>query len=382
MNSKKKILILIDWYLPGTNAGGPVRSIHALVMHLRNEYDFYILTTDTDLGETKPYDKVQPNTWIEKDGYNVKYLSAHNINKYVIAQEMLSQDYHHIYLNSLYSKWFSIVPLLIARKNKIADKIILAPRGMLGTGALAIKSIKKRAFLRVAKTLGWFKRITWHATVEHEKNDIYKRISTKANIILAPNLSWIKVVKQSQRKKESGQLNLFFLSRIALVKNLHLALEILKDIPAGNNISYHLFGPMEDELYWGECKKIIKQLPSHIKVEYKGTIEHDKLPGILANYHALFMPTSNENFGHSIIESLANGCPVLISDQTPWRYLEKKYAGADIALTDINKFRSIMLKWCASNQQYWNELEKGATDLAKDFLDNIDSKKQYLELFG
>ena len=45
---KKKILVFIDWYLPGFRAGGPIRSCANLISHLSDEFDFNIVTTDTD----------------------------------------------------------------------------------------------------------------------------------------------------------------------------------------------------------------------------------------------------------------------------------------------------------------------------------------------
>lgn len=44
------------------------------------------------------------------------------------------------------------------------------------------------------------------------------------------------------------------------------------------------------------------------------------------------MPTFNENYGHAIVESFVAGLPVVISDRTPWRNLEKINAGWDIPL--------------------------------------------------
>ena len=32
----------------------------------------------------------------------------------------------------------------------------------------------------------------------------------------------------------------------------------------------------------------------------------------------------HENFGHVIVESWQNGCPVLISENTPWKNLESQ----------------------------------------------------------
>src|SRR5690606_22656373 len=43
-------------------------------------------------------------------------------------------------------------------------------------------------------------------------------------------------------------------------------------------------------------------------------------------------PTLGENFGHVILEALTAGCPVLISDRTPWRNLKQMEVGWDIPL--------------------------------------------------
>ena len=52
--------------------------------------------------------------------------------------------------------------------------------------------------------------------------------------------------------------------------------------------------------------------------------------------------TSGENFGHAIIEALACGCPVIISDQTPWNDLESFGAGWVIPLDDEKRWKSVI----------------------------------------
>ena len=46
--TRKKVLITIDWFLPGTKSGGPVRSYANMIAYFKNEFDFYIITRDTD----------------------------------------------------------------------------------------------------------------------------------------------------------------------------------------------------------------------------------------------------------------------------------------------------------------------------------------------
>ena len=65
-------------------------------------------------------------------------------------------------------------------------------------------------------------------------------------------------------------------------------------------------------------------MPENIQVSYKGSVESDKVPGILKDYHFFLMPSEGENFGHGILEALTAACPVIISDKTPWTDLRKK----------------------------------------------------------
>ncbi len=53
-----------------------------------------------------------------------------------------------------------------------------------------------------------------------------------------------------------------------------------------------------------------------------------------AEYHFMLFPTKGESFSHSIVDSWNSGCPVLISDQTPWLDLEYKSLGWNFDLRD------------------------------------------------
>lgn len=51
---KPTILIFIDWYKPGYKAGGPIRSVSNMVDALKDDFQFYIITRNTDYLETTP----------------------------------------------------------------------------------------------------------------------------------------------------------------------------------------------------------------------------------------------------------------------------------------------------------------------------------------
>jgi len=241
-----------------------------------------------------------------------------------------------IYINSFWSYNFSINIVRAKKNGQLNIPLLLAPRGMLSKGALGLKALKKTIFLKIARMLDWYNGVTFQATNEEEKNDILKQFKN-ADVLLAPNVNSGTVYSIS-KPKEKNHLKLFYLSRIAEVKNLHYALEVLNNIPSNYKIEYDIYGNIEDKVYWDKCREIISTLPSHITVKYRHELQFNEVQSVIVSYHALFLPTLNENFGHSIVESLLCGCPVIISDQTPWNDVNQNNVGDALPLNNKQKF--------------------------------------------
>ncbi|TRX70560.1 glycosyltransferase family 4 protein [Carboxylicivirga sp. M1479] len=409
---KTRILIFIDWFLPGYKAGGPVRSMANMVEYLKEEYEFYIVTRNTDYTETTPYDTVKSNCWEEYvEGVKVFYSDVAHQNKHSFKQLISEVAPEVIYINGVYSWKFSILPLMIAKALK-NQKVIVASRGMLAPSAIDVKGGKKRLFLKLAKLAGLYKKVVFHATNTKEENDIKEVLGARSNVSIADNLPKRNLPSTKTIEKEPGQLKLVSLARIAPEKNTLFALERLAELEAfKGTISFDLYGQIYNEEYWQQCKAVMDQLPENIRVEHKGTVEADLVGTTIQDYHALYMPTRGENFGHVILESLSAGRPVLISDQTPWRELEKDKCGWDISLESIarspksndehgeRREESSMSEarssksggsaWCQvlsalveMEQPEFNEWCKGARKRAEGFVNNSKLKEQYRRLLG
>ena len=218
--NKPKIAVLIDWYLPGTKAGGPVRSVYSLVNLLKPFFDFYVVTSNKDLGCTEAYREVTPDRLFEKDGVHYYFFSSEKLNSKNMLGVLKQIDPALIYLNSFWSFHFSISIVNIKNNSALEMPVLLAPRGMLGKGALGLKSFKKKLFLLFAKTLGWYKIIQFHATQKQEEMDI-KANFPNAKIRIAPNINSSPVIANTSLKMPK-RLRLFFLSRVSEVKTCTL----------------------------------------------------------------------------------------------------------------------------------------------------------------
>ncbi|MBW3496673.1 glycosyltransferase family 4 protein [Bacillus sp. FDAARGOS_1420] len=360
----KNILIITPYYLPGFKGGGPIRSISNLVQTLGNEFNFKIITSDRDLGDSISFEKIQNEVWTKVGSAEVYYVAPEKLKFRYLRHIIKRTKYDFIYLNSFFNKNFSIIPLLLRGMGKIPYKpIIVAPRGEFSPGALKIKSIKKELFIKSARLVGLHNNVIWHATSEEEKIDINRIYKEVNSIQIAPNLpNVIKDKERVKKKKKNGELKLIFLSRITEKKNLKGAITLLKDVIG--NITLDIYGPIEDQSYWNECRDVIKSLPINVQVNYMGQVNNNKVHLLFSSYDAFLFPTFGENYGHVIVESLLAGCPVIISDQTPWKNLEDEEVGWAIPLEKKKKFITVLNNLVYMDSKELHQLSRNASGYA------------------
>lgn len=380
---KLNIIIFSDYYFPSYSAGGPIRSTSNIVEQLGEEFHFKIVTRDRDLGDCTHHSGIVANTWHSVGKAQVFYLSPKNLSLKTFRHLIRSINPDIIYLNSFFSPVFTIKPLFLQRLGLIPNiPVIVAPRGEFSTGALAIKSFKKHIYLKTSKMLGLYRNVFWQASSEYEEKDIRHWFENCREVIVAPNIpSSIMGLRTtlSNHKKIAGNLKIVFLSRISRMKNLSGALMMLKEL--NGKLQFDIYGPLEDVNYWIECKKIMNLLPDNIKVQYMGAVEHNKVNNVIREYDLFFLPTLGENFGHVILEALVAGCPVLISDKTPWRDLEEKNLGWDLPLNYPEKFNEVLQKCIDMNEQEYNIFSKRAHKFGSKIIEDKTSLNLNRKLF-
>ncbi|MBK9480245.1 MAG: glycosyltransferase family 4 protein [Bacteroidetes bacterium] len=381
MNSRKRILVFIDWYKPGFKAGGPIQSCANLVEHLSPYFEFYIVTRDTDYCETEPYASVVSNTWNKlNNGEQVYYISQNCLSAATIKKLCNETHCDTAYINGVYSFYFSLLPLYYL-KGKKTVKLLVAARGMLAQSAINIKANKKKIFLWFAKKFGFFTRVTFQASTVDEQAAISLALGKETKIVLAENFSKkVKATTLPAKTKEKGTLRLVNIARIAPEKNLLYAISILRHVKS--NVIFDFYGPIYDKAYFDKCCELIASLPQNITVTYKQSIESDKVNETLQHYHCLFLPTQGENFGHIILESFTAGCPVIISDKTPWKNLEALNIGFAQSLSNTASFVEAIENMAALNQEQYILWSKSAFDFGVQHTSNPEILKQNLTLFN
>lgn len=341
--TRPTVLTFASAYLPGYKAGGPIRTIANMVDRLNQEFAFKVITADRDLGDALPYEGLELDCWVRIGSAEVMYVSRNRQTLRGFAQMIRGTPHDVIYLNSFFGARFSLLPLL-ARRMGLVDSTpaVLAPRGELDSGALALKSFKKRAFISVTSLAGLYSGLAWQASSALEAERILRIMKAPSDsVFIAPDLPALAFAGHfGERSADEHPFTIAFLSRISRKKNLDYALRTLLEVQAP--CVFAIYGMIEDRSYWDECQRLIASLPVHVQVEYRGEVPHDQVHQALSGADLFFFPTRGENYGHVILEALSAGVPVLISDQTPWGDLSSREVGWTLPLSGPQGFADVI----------------------------------------
>jgi len=375
-NEKKHILIFTGGFFPAKRYGGPVVSVSNLCALLKDEFKFFIVANDHDLGSKDKLSDIAPNWNIHED-YTVMYLSEDDKTAETFTKLINEVNPQSIYLNSLFDYKFTIPILQIAKKKSI--KVILAPRGQLCKNALKRK-YKKIPYLFIYKHLLRNGNVKYQATSMEEVESIEKYIGVEQSAItLLENIPSLPKNKFERIEKNPGSVRLIFLSRIHPKKNLIGAINLIKDLEG--DILFDIYGPIEDERYWALCQREIESCKKNVKVNYMGEVPHDKIHETFSKYHFFLFPTFSENYGHVIVESMLAGTPVILSDQTPWNDIEKNQAGWAVSLSSKEKFNKVFIQVVTFNSFQMKEISEKTKHYVMNKIHITELKKLYSVLF-
>ena len=385
-NMIPKILVLADWYLPGNKAGGPVSSIANLIEHVGDEFRFHVITRDRDLTEKSAYAGVRTDHWLPVGKASVLYTSDFSFSN--LRRHIVDVAPNVIYLNSFFSCLTRRILLLRQLGLLPASAVVLAPRGEFSPGALSLKRLRKWLYQRVAMQTGLYRDLTWQATSDLEKEHITAagiangKRNRECLVVTpdAPSPHLLKFpVKLRRPEKRSGAVRLIFLSRISRMKNLHFALKSLAAIRG--DVLFDIVGPVEDATYWSACQEQIRVLPKNIVVSWTGPVRHEHVSRAFFQHQFLLLPTLGENFGYAILEALAAGCPVVISDQTPWRDLRSAGVGWDLPLGRSDLWQNALQECIAMDDKIYQPMSQRARCFAEQWLSSPFFHRDSVSLF-
>ena len=222
----------------------------------------------------------------------------------------------------------NIYPLFAKENNDI--KIIVSPRGSLSKDALNISKYKKYFFKKIC---GQDKLLRgcdgFHATSIKEKDEI-RTLEYKQPIAVIPN--GIDIPSSYKENFNKEKTKFLYLGRIHPIKGLDLLIKAWKKVD-DKNISLDICGYYEDLKYYKSLKMLTKKLNIKNITFSKEVVGEEKKQKFIEN-DILILPSKSENFGLVIAEAMSYGLPVIVSENTPWEFIEEKKCGWIVKLNE------------------------------------------------
>ena len=341
-----KLLHIIPTYKPATGYGGPIISIAMLCENLVTYAgcDVTVAATNANVKKDLP---VHSRTPVLVEGVKVYYFRRITPDHSQLSPSLLwwlwrnVRTFDAVHIHS----WWNLTVLFATMVCILRGvKPILAPRGMLS--AFSLTGRFKPLFHRlIGQKL--LKNTFLHATSEQEARECAALIPTwqAANL---PNFldlttlptfsnvefqiledvstldienSTLKDVPKSEIQNpkskdpsvfevENAPFRLLFLSRLHQKKGVEILFEALAKVPFEWTLT--IAGDGETD-YLEQLKKLSDNLRISHKINWLGWIDAKNKWAIYQNADLLVLPSHNENFANVVIESLAVGTPVLVS---------------------------------------------------------------------
>lgn len=371
----KRILIVMGGFLPGKKYGGPPVSADNFCSLMKESADCYIITHNHDMGEPTPYQEITEG-WNDRGNVKVMYVADEQYNYSTFERVIKEILPDYIYLQGLFQG--CVMPCLkLAKINGL--RVVLAPRGELCAGAFK-KQYKKIPYILYLRMMGLLKNVVFQSTSDEETIAIGKWLGvTSEKIHLLTNIPSIPHGLAQRIEKKAGEGRIVFISRILWKKNLLSAIKFFDGVKG--NTTFDIYGPKEDEEYWKECEKAIKELPSNASVNYCGILNHDDIHKTFNQYDAFLFPTLSENYGHVIAEALVTGCIPIISDQTPWTDMNKAGAGWALPLEREDDFKNAIQAVVDMDDEAIHKKRDNIGKYLTEKLKFEELKSRYLEVF-
>jgi glycosyltransferase involved in cell wall biosynthesis len=306
-----KIIQVSASYKPAYVYGGPTMSVSKLSEELvKVGTDLEVICTTANGKDELP---VTPGNQTMVDGVRVTYYKR------------LTKDHSH-FSPALYAAlwkkakpdtivhiqaWWNLVSVFSCAISLLRGApTVISARGTLSSYSFNNRtSLPKKLFhLFIGRPL--LKRSHFHVTSEKEKQDILNLINPKS-ISVIPNFVRLPTPAVSQKKDFDNNFKFLFLSRVEEKKGIELLFESLANLRGKWTLTIAGTGLAN---YVEELKTLSDKLNIADKIAWVGHLANEVKFDVMKSHHLMILPSFDENFANVVIECLAVGTPVLISE--------------------------------------------------------------------
>ena len=368
-----KVLFPIGTIFP-SQQGGPSNTVYWMAKALNTE-GVEVTIISTNLGID--LNTIASNKWIDTNYGQVIYTSEwfHSLPLRLIflsLKKLKEADIVHL-TSIFYPPSWILAPIALLQ----GKKIIWSVRGNFEESALKIASWKKRPIIWLINQF-LKKKTVFHTTSPLETQNTQNILGKDTLICEIPNYLELPspILKNIDKKYFLYVGRLHPIKAIDnLIEALALSNKFLK-----SEFVLSIVGDNDSD-YARSLLDLTTKLNLSDKVQFLGHLENDEKQEIYAHAYFSFLMSHSENFGNVVIESLAQGTPVVASQGTPWQILEKQNAGfwidnspQSIAAT-IDKILSIDI-------QDYKSMVNNAQELAREQFDINKNIGKWIDIYS
>jgi glycosyltransferase involved in cell wall biosynthesis len=242
----------------------------------------------------------------------------------------------------------------IARRHGVPS--IFRPCGMLDPWSLAQGRLKKLIYLAWRLRYDLNAAAAIHYTSGAER-DLAARLKLRAISIVEPNglnLDEFETLPTPGRFREQypslrGRKMLLFMGRLHPKKGLDLLIPALDSL-SDRTCMLVIAGP-EENGYRAQVQKWVSDRALGERVIFRDMLSGEEKVSALADADLFVLPSYQENFGNAVIEALAAGTPVVISDQVNIQDAISRAGLGGVARTEVPSLARMIETWLADDSK-------------------------------
>jgi glycosyltransferase involved in cell wall biosynthesis len=305
-----KILFIVPSYKPAYIYGGPIVVIAQLAETLATMGHSVTVYTSTANGKTEL--PVEPGAAILVDGVTVRYfkrLTGDHTHASPDLWRYLDRTVTEFDVVHIHSWWNFLVigAAWVCQRHGI--KPIVSPHGMLSDYILSTNNSAKKQL--VHKLIG--KRLLTnsvvHVSTQMEWEESQKIIPGWQGGII-PNL--VTLPAELHKRTDNDLFTIGFLSRVDPKKGLDVLMRAVSKLTLPYQL---LIAGAGSEEYTTELKELANSIGIADKIKWMGWKNGEAKFDFFASLDLFALTSHSENFAIVVIEALATGTPVVVSDQ-------------------------------------------------------------------
>lgn len=409
-----RILTVIPSYWPAFEFGGPIYCIHDLNKTLAEKgVDIHVYTTNVGLNG-----QVAPNITTDVDGVQVKYFKFSNLFENLgktgwqfslPLTKALKKDIRSFDLIYIVSVWNYPVAAASYYARKYNVPYVISPVGSLYSETMQHKSWKKLPYLTLIAKRDLKAASAIHYTTDDEATKCHTALSLKNKSFIVPNGLFLNeyndLPPKGNIKKKYPHLKdkkiVLFLGRVNWKKGLDILIEAFGDLKAKRDDIHLLIVGNDEANYAAEVKQMIMQAGlkyidmgidstdsnslnieeiSQADITFTGMLKDRSKLEAFTGSDVFVLSSYSENFGMSVIEAMACGTPVIITDNVGiYREVQKNRAGVVIENSSENLINSLSTLLDSDSER--EEISKNGKKLVDEYYNISDVADKMIESF-